>query len=59
MAGNVYQWCSDGPNSASRYLKGGSWLDDDADRFRCAYRDYGNPSLASYIGGFRLLHPGL
>ncbi|MCX6369342.1 MAG: SUMF1/EgtB/PvdO family nonheme iron enzyme, partial [Armatimonadetes bacterium] len=58
MAGNVWQWCSDGPNSASRYLKGGSWVDEDADGFRCAYRDSDYPTNASNIWGFRLLHPG-
>jgi hypothetical protein len=57
MAGNVWQWCSDGPDSASRYLKGGSW-NDGAGYFRCAPRSYNYPTVASYYFGFRLLHPG-
>jgi formylglycine-generating enzyme required for sulfatase activity len=60
MAGNVWQWCSDGPDSASRYLKGGSRNDGDGmGYFRCALRSYNYPTVASYYFGFRLLHPRL
>jgi len=59
MAGNVWQWCSDGPDSAYRYAKGGSWINDNAGFFRCAIRLDDNPTIASSNWGFRLLHPGL
>ncbi|MCX6367477.1 MAG: SUMF1/EgtB/PvdO family nonheme iron enzyme [Armatimonadetes bacterium] len=59
MAGNVWQWCSDGPDSASRYLKGGSWVDEYAVNFRCVDRFNIAPTNAYDSWGFRLLHPGL
>jgi formylglycine-generating enzyme required for sulfatase activity len=54
MAGNVWQWCGDGPNSASRYKNGGAWFDTFAGFFRCADRGGGSPVYTNFDCGFRL-----
>jgi formylglycine-generating enzyme required for sulfatase activity len=46
-----------GPSSTSdnvRCVRGGSWLDDDPDVFRCANRGWYYPDSRGYIIGFRL-----
>jgi sulfatase modifying factor 1 len=67
MAGNLFEWCWDwyagtyaggtdprgpaGPSS-SRVVRGGYWSSG-ATQARCAYRDGGNPDVASNAFGFR------
>ena len=36
MAGNVAEWCADGPGSGSAYVKGGCWLSASPLTLRCA-----------------------
>ncbi|MGC4042433.1 MAG: SUMF1/EgtB/PvdO family nonheme iron enzyme [Armatimonas sp.] len=55
IGGNVWQWCSDGPDSATRFPCGGSWYCYESDYFRCTHRGKLNPSDASSDGGFRLV----
>jgi formylglycine-generating enzyme required for sulfatase activity len=63
MAGNVWEWCLTGDpdrsedihsDSANRVLRGGSWLSEDADRFRCDFRYWFNPGNWHFVGGFRV-----
>jgi len=63
MSGNVWEWClTDYENKTNdvnisantRVLRGGSWFSYVTDYFRCDYRDWFDPSLRSFNGGFRL-----
>jgi formylglycine-generating enzyme required for sulfatase activity len=62
MAGNVWEWCGTAYATGSenldgtdvRVLRGGSWNGNDADRFRCAFRDWLYPHYWYGSGGFRL-----
>ena len=67
MSGTVWEWCltdyeNPAPNAVDeilltdniRVLRGGSWLDDDTDFFRCDYRVRVGPHFGGDGGGFRL-----
>ena len=71
LAGTVWQWCWDwygsyssssqtdprGPTSGSlRVNRGGGW-GYYAYLCRAASRDYGNPAISGYYGGFRSVLP--
>ncbi len=43
-----------GGSSASRVLRGGSWIDDYPDYFRCAYRHHDRPGNRFNDNGFRV-----
>jgi formylglycine-generating enzyme required for sulfatase activity len=56
MAGNVWEWSNSwhGAPGGARVLRGGSWSDDRAEYFRCAYRrSYGAPTYRRDDIGFR------
>lgn len=63
MAGNVWEWCltdyhnkTNDINSDATYrvLRGGSWSNADAGRFRCDSRGGSNPRNGDGGGGFRV-----
>lgn len=55
MAGNVWEWTSSHYNRKknSYVLRGGSWLLDDTDDFRCAFRYFRDPYGRDSLVGFR------
>jgi iron(II)-dependent oxidoreductase len=54
MAGNVAEWCSDGPGRGSGFIKGGCWLTADPINLRPAARNMsGFTNNASAFYGFR------
>jgi len=54
MAGNVAEWCSDGPGRGSAFIKGGCWLTADPVNLRPAGRNMsGFANNASAFYGFR------
>ena len=54
MAGNVWQWCSDGPDSGNRYYKGGSRFDNNPEHFRCVTVTSNTTDTRDENLGFRL-----
>ncbi len=62
MAGNVWEWCltdynnrrDDINGSSSRVLRGGSWVINISDGFRCDFRYRYDPYDRNYDWGFRL-----
>jgi len=62
MVGNVSEWClttydtgsMDVNGTGARVLRGGSWIDDSTDDFRCDYRSWNNPQTGSDTWCFRL-----
>lgn len=57
MAGNVWEWVSDwqGP---MRMVRGGSWVNEDVEMLRCAYRHAVPEDTYSYSIGFRIVCTG-
>ena len=55
LGGNVWEWCQDKyePGSASRVLRGGSWLDDGRDYVLSSFRGDRDPDDRSGSIGFR------
>lgn len=59
MAGNVAEWCEDGPSPAVGYIKGGCWLTEDPINLRPAARNYsGFDTNAAIYYGFRCARGG-
>jgi len=47
-----------GPDTGSlRIVRGGSWVSDDVDMLRCAYRHKVPPDTYAYSVGFRVVCP--
>ena len=54
MAGNVAEWCEDGPGPHAAFVKGGTWLCTLPLNLRCAARNLsGNDSNRFDYIGFR------
>ncbi len=56
MSGNVFEWCWDlyWPDSVSRVLRGGSWVDRDEVNLRAPYRTSLAPASQNRVSGGRL-----
>lgn len=57
MAGNVWEWVS-GWQDAMRVVRGGSWVNEDVEMLRCAYRHRVPEDTYSYSIGFRIVCTG-
>ena len=57
MGGNVWEWCQDEyePWSASRVLRGGSWIDDVREDLLSSARYHLNPDRRYGGVGFRVV----
>jgi len=63
MVGNVWEWCStdwtkgdsDLNGINERVVRGGSWVDADAARFRVSFRNWLTPKGRDDFGGFRFV----
>ncbi|MEZ5402104.1 MAG: NUDIX hydrolase YfcD [Bryobacteraceae bacterium] len=55
MAGNTWEWCADlwEKDSPYRIIRGGSWLNDERDYFRCIHRQPMTPLRHDEFLGFR------
>jgi len=54
MAGNLFEWCNDGPSPNNAYIKGGSWMTTEVLDLRPAARgNSGRTNNASNFYGFR------
>lgn len=54
MAGNLFEWCEDGPSQYNAYLKGGAWITTEILDLRAAARgNSGRTNNAAAFYGFR------
>ena len=57
MAGNLFEWCGDGPSQHNAYIKGGGWITTEILDLRPAARgNSGRTNNAAAFYGFRCVN---